>query len=74
MAPVIAIRGVVLDAAEVMMTTLRPAVTVEAADALIAEYDNGMMNRTRALAKPLAWLLIIALAGTVGAGLLQGLP
>ncbi len=30
------------------------------------------MNKTRALAKPLTWLLIIALIATVGAGVLQG--
>lgn len=39
----------------------------------IAEYDGGIMDKTRALAKPLTWLLIIALIGTAGAGLLQGI-
>ncbi|MGO2005133.1 hypothetical protein ACTXOR_13985 [Arthrobacter rhombi] len=38
----------------------------------MAEYDGVIMKKTRSLAKPLTWLLIIALVGTVGAGALQG--
>lgn len=40
---------------------------------VVAEYDGDIMNKTRSLAKPLTWLLIIALVGSVGAGALQGI-
>lgn len=45
----------------------------EAASGARADYDGGIMKTTRSLAKPLTWILIIALIGTVGAGLLQGI-
>lgn len=45
----------------------------EAASRAAGDYDGGIMKTTRTLAKPLTWILIIALIGTVGAGLLQGI-
>ncbi len=53
-------------------STVRRGPDVKCAEVPVAEYDGDIMKKTRSLAKPLTWLLIIALVGTVGAGALQG--
>lgn len=70
-APVMAINGV-LGESSAVMTPRYAGADVKCAEVPVAEYDGDIMKKTRSLAKPLTWLLIIALVGTVGAGALQG--